>query len=303
MIFSGKISIANYQSWLKAKIQDYLILVKFRLNFTVVFSSAIGYLLAAGTAFDLWSLLILSLGGFLVTSSANAINQVLEKDYDKLMPRTQNRPLATGRMTVGEGVLIAGLTGIGGLLLLGWYFSSLVALIAAVSLISYGFVYTPLKRISPIAVFVGAIPGALPPMIGWVAVSGVITFEAYVLFAIQFLWQFPHFWAIGWLGADAYKNAGYKLVPTPETKNPYTAFQAVIYILALILVSIIPSLIGIVGYTSIVAGIILGGMFLAAGINLVRKCDNKAALQLMFASIIYLVLLQVVMVIDRMFIV
>lgn len=284
------------------KLNDYAILTKYRLNLTVVFSSVLGYLMAYNGQVEWMKILLLSLAGFLITGAANGFNQVLEKDYDKLMKRTANRPIAAGRMTTTEGVLIAGLFGIVGLLILWYWFNDLAALIGAISMLSYAFVYTPLKRISPIAILVGAIPGALPPTIGWVAATSVLSYEGYVLFAIQFLWQFPHFWAIGWLGAEEYAKAGFKLVPTPEERNQRTAIHVISYILILMVVSLFPALIGQTSYVYAGLALLLGLFFLGAGIHLFQKCDNVAALKLMFASIIYLPLLQILMVVDHIWI-
>lgn len=303
MLPNSKIATLPIQEAIIARLKDYGILVKLRLNLTVVFSSVIGYLLAMGTNFTFFNLFMLGLGGFLITGSANALNQILEKDYDKLMKRTKNRPLAANRMSITEAVLLAGLLGIIGIGLLWYFFNEMAALTGAISLLLYAFVYTPLKRINPIAVFVGAIPGALPPVIGWLAATSVWGYEAFVLFAIQFLWQFPHFWAIGWLGAEEYANAGYKLMPTPETKNRYTALQVVLYILCLIMITCVPSLLGLVSYYFIGVALVCGLGFLYTGIQLVKKCDDKAALMVMFASIIYLPILQISMVFDRIFLV
>jgi len=293
--------MSQWKMALAAKWKDYLILVKVRLNLTVVFSATIGYLLAAGAESQFSMVILLGLAGFLITSSANAINQIIEKDFDKLMKRTFNRPLAAGRMTVTEAALVAGICGVTGIGLLAYCFNELAAILGALSLLSYAFIYTPLKRISPIAILVGAIPGALPPMIGWVAFSGGMDYEAIVLFSMQFLWQFPHFWAIGWLGAEEYEKAGFKLMPTPTTKNKSIAVQAMLYIAILIIVSIMPYWLGMLGIVSLVAAVVLGLMFFYFGLNLFFKCDNKAALQLMFASIIYLPLMQIIMVLDSFF--
>ncbi len=300
MISTTKIASQNtWSAAIKAKLADYSMLVKVRLNLTVVFSATIGYLLAAGTEASMLYLVLLGIGGFLVTSAANAINQILEKDFDKLMKRTTNRPLATGRMSVTEAALVSGMCGVAGIAILAYFFNEQAALLGALSLFSYAFIYTPLKRISPIAILVGAIPGALPPVIGWVACTNAITYEAYLLFSIQFLWQFPHFWAIGWLGAEEYAKAGFRLMPTPTTKNKAMALQVIMYTLFLIVVSLLPTAIGMLGWATAIAAIGLGAMFLYYGYNLFRQCDNKAALKLMFASIIYLPLLQIVMVLDR----
>lgn len=291
------ISIAD---WLRAKVKDYGILVKHKLNLTVVFSSLIGYLLAVGSGAEMGYVLLLGIFGFMVTGSANALNQILEKDYDKLMKRTANRPLAAGRMGNTEALLVAGILGVGGIGGLWYAFNDLAALVGALSLLSYAFIYTPLKRIHSIAVFVGAFPGALPPAIGWVAATASFGYEAWVLFSIQFLWQFPHFWAIGWLGAEEYEKAGFRLFPGTQDRNQYTAMQAILYIIALIGVTLLPVFAGWLSFNFGIIAALLGMVFMWYGIKLFRKCDNKAALQLMLASIGYLVLLQVAMVLDRL---
>ncbi|MEM6318873.1 MAG: protoheme IX farnesyltransferase, partial [Bacteroidota bacterium] len=184
---------------LSNKLNDYGLLVKFKLNLTVVFSAVMAYLIAFDRTASWIGIIVLAIGGFLVTSSANALNQVLERDYDKLMKRTENRPLAAGRMSVSEAVIVAGISCLVGTALLSM-FNAWTGLLGMVSMVLYAFVYTPMKRVSPMAVAIGAIPGALPLMIGCVAAQGGMTTLAVTLFVIQFLWQFPHFWAIAWLG-------------------------------------------------------------------------------------------------------
>jgi protoheme IX farnesyltransferase len=288
-----------FTDWLQAKLSDYAILVKHKLNLTVVFSSLIGYLLAVGSATDMLHIFCMALFGFMVTGSANAINQLLEKDFDKLMKRTANRPLAAGRMGNTEALLVAGVLGVGGVCGLWYVFNDLAALMGALSLLSYAFIYTPLKRLHPIAVLIGAFPGALPPAIGWVAATASFGYEAWILFCIQFLWQFPHFWAIGWLGAEEYEKAGFKLFPTTQDRNQYTALQAILYIIALIGVSLLPVFMGWWSVGFGVVATLIGLVFLWYGIQLFKQCSNKAALHLMFASIAYLVVLQIAMIIDR----
>lgn len=283
------------------KLRDYGILTKVRLNLTVVFSAVIGYLSAMGKNTTVFDLFLLAVAGFAVTGSANAINQLLEKDFDKLMKRTADRPLAAGRMGSTEAVLVAGILGVSGLLMLWYCFNDMAALVGALSLLSYAFIYTPLKRIHPIAVFVGAFPGALPPVIGWVAATSLFGYEALVLFCIQFLWQFPHFWAIGWLGAEEYEKAGFNLYPTTNDRNKFTALQIIVYIVGLMTVSLLPYMLQMVSLVYVVVAVLLGLFFIYFGLQLFRHCNNKAALQLMFSSIIYLPLLQITMVLDRLF--
>lgn len=192
------------ENYLVQKVSDYAMLGKFRLSFLVVFSAVIGYVFGSTIGISLASIFWLALGGMLVTAASNAINQIIEKDIDKLMSRTQNRPLAAERMNVLEAIMAAGAFGIGGILILTTQFNATAGVLSAISLLSYAFVYTPLKRVSSIAVFVGAIPGALPPMIGYVCATGQIDFIAIVLFSTQFIWQFPHFWSIAWVQYDDY---------------------------------------------------------------------------------------------------
>lgn len=282
------------------KVADYQSLVKFRLTLTVVFSSVMAYLIAASGAIDWLSVGMLALGGFLVTGAANALNQVLEKDYDKLMTRTANRPLPTGRMTTSEAVLAAGLMSLGGITLLAM-FNPLTAFLGMVALLSYAYLYTPLKRVSPIAITVGAFPGALPTLIGCVAVEGEITMLGLALFCIQFIWQFPHFWAIGWLGYDDYKKAGYKLLPSQNgERDKNTGLQSFIYAMLLVPLGILPFYLGVTGIVSMVIAIIVALVYAAMGLNLYKKCNRKAALQLMFVSFFYIPIVFVAMYFDKL---
>lgn len=296
MLANPAIFISQY---IENKVKDYGILIKFKLNITVVFSAVVGYLVACKGTFTYTNLLMLFIGGFAITGAANALNQVLEKDYDKLMQRTANRPLPTDRMSITEAVLIAGLMAVTGISIIWYFFNDIAALIGAISMLLYAFVYTPLKRLSPIAVFVGAIPGALPPLIGWVAATGHLDYLGCTLFATQFLWQFPHFWAIGWLGFDEYKKAGFKMLPDTG-KSKETAIQAIIYIIGTILVNVLLVIWHVLSLVSLVAILICGAIFVFYGYNLYKNCDNKSALQLMFASLIYLTVTQTVMIIDSM---
>ena len=284
---------------LSAKLADYKQLVKFRLTSIVVFSAGMGYLLAAPGAIDWSGLLLIGLAGFFVTGSANALNEIIEKDYDKLMKRTANRPLPTNRMSTVEALLMAGLMGVAGIFLLATQFNYLAALIGALSLLSYAFIYTPLKRISNIAVFVGAIPGALPPMIGWVAMTGSITLEAFILFSIQFLWQFPHFWAIAWKADDDYRRAGFHLLPSPGGKDKSSAMQAFVYAMFLIPISVLPFYFGVTGVVSAIIAIILGAYYAYYAFKLYKTVDDKAATKLMFASFVYLPVVQIALWLDK----
>lgn len=285
---------------LKQKVADYAMLAKFRLSFLVVFSAVIGYMFAVNGQYNLTAILWLALGGMLVTGASNAINQVIERDIDKLMSRTQNRPLPAERMNVTEAIMAAGVFGVSGILILTWNFNAVAGVLAAVSLISYAFVYTPLKRVSSIAVFVGAIPGALPPMIGYVCATGQIDFVAIVLFSIQFVWQFPHFWSIAWVQYEDYLKAGIMLLPSASGKTKMSAVQSVIYCLLLLVVSTIPYFFGMVGLIGNVFIVAVGVMFLWMAWSHYTKCDDKSARILMFGSFLYLPVMQLALVLDKM---
>jgi protoheme IX farnesyltransferase len=280
------------------KARAYFQLLKFRLSFTVAFSSAIGYILGAKELSLSRSLLVM-LGGLLVTGSANIINQVFEKDLDKMMHRTEGRPLPTGRITPKEAWVFCVLLGVTGLSLLAYCFNPLTAALSLLSLILYGFIYTPLKTISPICVAVGAIPGGLPPMIGWVAATGFVGVPAWVLFGIQFMWQFPHFWAIAWVADDDYKRAGFRMLPSPGERDLRTAFQIMTYTVLLIPVSLLPLVLGISGRVSAGVALVCGVLFLLMTVQLMRTQDRKAALSIMFASFLYLPIVQIALVLDK----
>ena len=271
-----------------SRIKDLALLVKFRLASLVVFSAVMSYLIAAGDGFSWQAILALGLGGFLVTGAANSLNQVLEKDYDKLMTRTALRPLAAGRMQSSTAVLIAGISSVAGILLLS-LFNPLTAMLGMLSLLLYSFVYTPLKRFSPLAVWVGAIPGALPCMIGVVAFEGEITFLAIVLFFIQFLWQFPHFWAIAWLADEDYKRAGFQLLPTNKGKDdPQIALQCTAYALALIPISILLFVLGNMGGMAFGVLLVAAVVYTFFGYKFFKEFNRKSARALMFCSFVYL---------------
>ncbi|HLP50756.1 MAG TPA: heme o synthase, partial [Chitinophagales bacterium] len=265
----------------------------------VVFSAVIGYLFAAPAILTVTSIVLLAVGGMLVTSASNAINQIIERDIDKLMTRTQNRPLPTERMNVTEAIFAAGIMGISGILILTYFFNPIAGVLSALSLLSYAFVYTPLKRISPIAVFVGAIPGALPPMIGYVCATGNIDFTALVLFSIQFIWQFPHFWAIAWVQYEDYEKAGIMLLPSASGKTRMSAVQNVIYCTMLLVVSMIPYFFNMVGAIGTVFIAVAGVVFLWMAWNHYKSCDDKTARVLMFGSFLYLPVVQLALVIGK----
>lgn len=272
---------------LRAKLVDYGQLVKMRLTLTVVLSAVLGYLIAFQNGVDFQAILALTIGGFLVVGSANGINQIIEKDFDNKMLRTNNRPLATDRMSVVEAGIFCIITGVTGVAILGNYLNQLSAILGFASLVSYAFLYTPLKRYSSFAVFVGAFPGAIPPLLGWVAARGTLDMGGVTLFALQFIWQFPHFWAIAWILDDDYKRAGYNLLPSKDGRNKKSALLTVLYTLALIPISAVPFFIGISGSISLSIAIVCGILLSIQAIKLFHSCEIKDAKKLMFYSIIY----------------
>lgn len=285
------------------KVRDYLQLIKPSLSIMVVFSSVICYLLAPKVVTTDWVMVFLIfMGGLLVTGSANAINQTVEKDTDAVMKRTANRPVAAGRVSQQDGWTFAIITGVAGVLILGLFFNWLSAGLAAFSLFLYAFIYTPLKKQSAIAVLVGAFPGALPCLIGWAAGNDGIfqtghgwkDYGGWALFGIQFLWQFPHFWAIAWIAHADYTRAGFKLLPADKGPTRFTALQTIIYALLLLPVCILPFILGLCSYTGIkgsisLAVVVMANFFLIAQcVRLYRKMDVPSARKVMFGSYIYL---------------
>ncbi|MBC7384327.1 MAG: protoheme IX farnesyltransferase [Bacteroidia bacterium] len=284
---------------LRSKLTDYNQLVKFKLTFLVVFSSVITYLTASHGAINWFDVLMLTLGGFLVTGSANGINQVIEKDFDKLMLRTANRPVATNRMSVAEASTVSLLMGVCGVLIIGFYLNPLCGWLALAALMSYAFVYTPLKRVSPVSVFVGAFPGALPTMLGWVAFTGKIDMPAILLFGVQFFWQFPHFWSIAWILDEDYKRAGFKMLPGTPGRDRGTALQTLAFSLVLIPIGMLPTQYGVTGLTSGIIGALGGVMLSYFSWKLYRTCEIKDAKKLMFSSFIYLPMVQLAYLFDK----
>ena len=273
-------------------------LVKFRLTALVVFSGCFGYLMAQGGSTDWVKLIALIIGSFLVTSGANTINQIIEKDLDKLMKRTDARPLPTDKLSIQEATYFTLAVTTLGTLTLIFFVNAFTAGLTLFSLILYGFVYTPLKQKSPISVFVGAFPGAMPPLIGWVAYTGALSAEAFILFGIQFIWQFPHFWSIAWLGDEDYKRAGFKMLPNGN-KDFNTAFKMMTYTLFLIPMGVLPAQYGMTGLTSALIAIVCGALFLVQTFSLMRTGSRKAALRMMFGSFFYLPIVQIAYLFDK----
>ncbi|MBT1697505.1 heme o synthase [Fulvivirgaceae bacterium PWU4] len=281
-----------------AKAKAYFELLKFRLSFLVSFSCAFGYVLASAEV-NWFALAMLFIGGFLISGASAVINQILEKDLDKLMSRTMGRPLPTGRISVQEAIAFCVVCATAGVLILLAYTNVLTTTLSVVSMILYGFVYTPLKRVGPIAVFIGAFPGALPPLLGWTAATGVISHEALIIFGIQFIWQFPHFWAIAWVADDDYKKAGFKLLPSSGQKDLNTAIQIMIYTLCLIPLGLLPATFGITGINSAIIATVCGVIFFAMTFSLMKSGDRKSALKIMFGSFLYLPIVQIAYLLDK----
>jgi len=281
-------------------ISDFKEITKMRLALSVVFSSVAGYLLGVEIV-NYKTLILLALGGYFMVGASNAFNQIIEKDLDVLMDRTKNRPIPAGRMSVNTAFIIASVFTLLGIIIL-YTINKQTAMFGAISIFLYTCVYTPLKTKTPLAVFVGAIPGAIPFMLGWVAAADDFGIEPGTLFALQFLWQFPHFWAIGWFLFDDYKKGGFFMLPTGK-QDKGTAVQTIMYTVWTLLVSIVP----VFGFTgrlqlSIPAAVVvfvLGLGMLHYAIKLFKDMTEKVAKQLMLASVFYITLVQIVYVIDK----
>jgi protoheme IX farnesyltransferase len=287
---------------MQMKWSDFSKLIKLRLTFLVVFSASISFLIGGKANpntngvinWEHWGMLIV--GGFLVTAAANCFNEIIEKDYDRLMKRTRDRPIPAGHMTTGQALVLGLFMAIAGTYLLG-SLNLTTGLLSVFSILFYAFAYTPLKRITPIAVFVGAIPGALPPLIGYVAGYGTIDQVALILFGIQFVWQFPHFWAIAWVLDDDYKLAGFRLLPTGK-RDFISAAIAFIFTLILLPVSLLPTYYHYGGYYVGAVSLICSLIFLYQAFTLLRTLEIKSAKQLMYGSFLYLPVVQLMFLFD-----
>lgn len=303
---------------LASKVRDYFILIKFTLSFLVVFSCVICYLLAPNVQYNLLSVILLFVAGMCVTGAANAINQTVEKDTDALMKRTANRPIAAGRMSVNEGWSFAIIVGGIGVLIMWYWFNAASALLALFSLFLYAFIYTPLKKVNSISVIVGAFPGALPCLIGWVAGTGFISpfasfqgqmvngevghfmnYGGYILFAIQFIWQFPHFWAIAWLAHKDYEKAGFRLLPSQAGPTKFSAVQTVIYSMLMVPVGMLPYYFNISGLLSFYILLFCNLWMVYVSIMLVIKMNAAAARRVMFSSYFYLMIVFLALLFDK----
>ena len=291
----------------RQKLQDYKLLIKFNLSFMVVFSALISYLLAPKIRdFDLDTMLLFFLAGMLVTGSANTINQVVEKDTDALMKRTANRPVASGRMSVQEAWTFAVVAGLAGVSILWWPFNFLSAALAAFSLFLYAFIYTPMKKISSISVLVGAVPGSLPRLIGWAAGNDDLSAGGWVLFAIQFFWQFPHFFSIAWLYREDYAAGNVRMLPVVEPDGKSTSRQILLYSVGLIPISLLPAWSAMSGTVYLLGALVMstallyfGARLATLGMPVTEPRSKQRARQLLQATVIYLPLLFALMMIDK----
>ena len=284
------------------KIKDYKELIKLTLSFTVVFTCVICFLLVPNNGYDLKMISILFLAGLMITGSANAINQAVEKDSDALMKRTANRPVASGRMSVIEAYTFAVIAGVLGCLMMWYFFNLTSALLSAFSLFLYAFIYTPLKKVNSISVLIGGFPGAFPCLIGWVAGfydQPIVWTGGLVLFAIQFIWQFPHFWAIAWVSHKDYTKVGFKLLPSKDGPTKFTAIQAIMYSVLMIPIGVLPHYFGMTGNTSMWILIIANLFMVMQCIRLYITMDVKAARRVMFSSYIYLPIVYLALLWDK----
>ena len=284
----------------KSLFSEILILIKHRLSLSVVFSSVASYLIAF-EVFSLYTLMLLIFGGFCVVGASNGFNQIIERKRDALMTRTQNRPLPTGGLSLSQAILVCVILSFLGLFIL-YIINFRTAFFGFLSMIIYLAIYTPLKPITPLSVFFGAIPGAIPFMLGWVAVTNQFSIETGLLFMIQFFWQFPHFWAIGWVSHDDYLKGGFKMLPSGKRDNS-TAFQIVFYTIWMILVSTLPyfSFTGdfTISFYSLLLILVSGCFMLFQAIRLMKYKDKQNAIRLMYTSIFYLSFIQIIFVVDK----
>ena len=284
-----------------SKMKDFTLLLKLRLSWLVVFSAVTAYIMAHflyDQQINWTSVIILTFGGFLVTGSSNAINQIIEKDLDKLMSRTENRPMPQERLTNLEALIFSISAGILGVFLLWYFLNPMSGILGLFALISYVAIYTPLKRVTPFAVFVGAFPGAIPPMLGWVAFTGELGLQAWILFAIQFIWQFPHFWALAWMMDDDYKKAGFFMLPASDGRSKTSALQIMVYTAGIIPIGLLPYAFNMTGIVSAVIINLCGMYFMFRAIKLHNSLEVSDARKLLYASFIYLPIVQLALLFD-----
>ena len=281
------------------KLKAYFELLKFRLSALVAFSGTFGYYLGLEGKVDWGKLFLFSFAAFCLTGASNIVNQLKEINLDALMKRTKNRPLPTKRLSINEASIFSAFLFCLSIGIIFYFYNYRSGLLAILSFLLYSFVYTPLKRVGPIAVFVGAFPGAFPPMIGWVAATGLFGWEPGILFAIQFFWQFPHFWAIAWVADEDYTAAGFKMLPNKGKKDLQTAVNLMIYTVFLVPLGFVPYLLGITGINSAIIAVTCGVLFLCQTFYLMKNTTDKAALMIMFGSFLYLQIVQISYLLDK----
>jgi protoheme IX farnesyltransferase len=283
----------------QSNLRDYIALTKPRLNFLVVVTSAAGYYLGSESPLSLWPMTQAVAGTALVAGGAAVLNQVYERDTDALMPRTVGRPLPDHRVTPGDATVFGVALSIAGVVLLALGTNLLAALLALATLVIYLLIYTPMKRRSPAATLVGAVPGALPPLIGWAAAHGAVTAGGWILFTIVFLWQIPHFMAIAWMYRDDYQRAGFPMLPVIEPDGRRAGRQGVIFAAALLPVSLAPTFVGLSGWIYFATALALSAALLVLSIRFAATRSDISARQLFFGSITYLPLIWAIMILNH----
>ncbi|OFY65897.1 MAG: protoheme IX farnesyltransferase [Bacteroidetes bacterium RIFCSPLOWO2_02_FULL_36_8] len=284
---------------LRQQLIDYKNFIKLRLTFLVVFSAGFGYMYGMKDKFIQWNqFLTFLVGGFLITAASNGINQIIESDLDKLMLRTSDRGLPSGRMSFVRAYILVFLMAIAGILLL-WDFGILTCVLSITALLFYAFIYTPVKKISSFATLLGAFPGAVPPLLGMIAATGSFSRDAFILFLIQFIWQFPHFWSIAWVFDEDYNKAGFKVLPAGSGKSKANALQICIYTFLLLPISFIPLYYGMCDTTTTMLIFFAGIIFFIQSLILFKKLSPKAGYRLMFGSFFYLPLIQIFLYVGR----
>ncbi|UTW68150.1 heme o synthase [bacterium SCSIO 12643] len=299
MITKSRAVVASSAS-LIAKLKVYAAFTKMRLASLVVFSAVVSYVYAAPSV-SMVSLIVLSIGGFLVTGASNGMNQIIEKDFDKLMDRTSSRPIPSGQMSVMEGFMVVAITGITGIFMLWYFLNPLSGLLGALAMLMYAGIYTPLKRKTSWAVIIGAFPGAIPPLLGYVAVTGKFGLVPGILFIIQFAWQLPHFWSIAWKLDEDYKKGGFTLLPINGKRDQASAWVILLTSLLMIPAGLLPYYFGETSIYSAVLITLLALWMVYYSMKLVQTKDDKMALKVMFASFAYLPLVQLALMFDKIF--
>jgi protoheme IX farnesyltransferase len=282
------------------RLKVYFNFLKFRLSLFVALSSGFGYSFAVGKCnWDFFNFIILLIGGFCISGSSISLNQIIENNYDKIMHRTLLRPIPSNQLYLLESIIVTIIINIFGLLLLLFYTNILTTFLSFISMVMYSFIYTPLKRLSPISIFIGGLPGALPPLIGWLSVSNSISNEIFVIFILQFIWQFPHFWSIAWKSNYDYNLVGFRLLPNKGRKDFYTSIYIMVYSIILIPFILLPILIGVVEFNFLIISILYGFLFFNQTFFLIKNHSKRLVMKVMFGSFLYLPIMQIIFFLDR----